>query len=58
MLKFMIYTLLPQVLHAASPLLIERLDKLLDDMKIEADKTPNPIDNILVDLLRGLLGRR
>ena len=47
---------LSTVLAVVTPEIREKLGKLLNDLASAAAKTPNKYDDILVDLLKDLLG--
>lgn len=50
-----IITLLPTILSNVTPLIRDNLNELIKQLEEKARKTPNPIDDLLVDFLKSLL---
>jgi hypothetical protein len=48
--------ILPQILKLVTPLLRESLEEAVKDLFAKAKKTDNPVDDILVAVLAGLIG--
>jgi len=50
-----IITLLPTILNNVTPLIRDNLNELIKQLEEKARKTPNPIDDILIDFLKAIL---
>lgn len=48
--------ILSKLMKGMSPKIREAILEFLNELEVKADATPNPIDNIIVDLLRILFG--
>ncbi len=47
---------LPQIMKLVTPILRETLEGFIEDLYAKAKATPNPVDDVLVGILAGLVG--
>ena len=52
----LVLPVLPQILSLVTPVLRETLEDVVKDLYAKAKKTDNPLDDILVAVLAGLIG--
>ena len=55
-MKTIIISLLLRSLKCATPGLIEGLKNMVLDFEAKARETPNPFDDMLADILKGIVG--
>ena len=52
----LVLPVIPQIMKLITPVLRETLEEFLQDLYLKAKATPNPVDDILVGILAGLVG--